>query len=66
MKSKEKKFIVTKDLDTAYLLKKTGFTLVNYNDGVFCFLNDEEKVAINKNTFATHKMRYTFTNKMTF
>ena len=60
------KFILTSDVDTALLLKKQGFQLVGQDGKCWYYINDEDKININKVLFTRKKVKYTFTNKMFF
>lgn len=61
-----KKFIITQDVDTALLLTKQKFQLVGQNGKVWYFLNDEDKVEINKQMFSRKSAKYHTTDKMLF
>lgn len=60
------KFIITTDVDTALLFKKEGLQLAGQNGKMWFFLNDEDKLAVNKQLFTKKKVKYTTTNKMLF
>ena len=60
------KFILTTDAESAILLKKEGFQFAGQDGKCWYFLNDEQKVEINKKFFAKKKVKYTTTNKMLF
>ena len=61
--SKNGKFILTKNEKTADELENQGFTLVNFSNGTFVFLNDSE---IRMNFSKLEKKSYAFTNNMYF
>ena len=61
--SKNGKFILTKNEKTADELEAQGFTLINFSNGTFVFLNDSE---IRMNFSKLEKKSYTFTNNMYF
>ena len=58
MKNKDDKtkamFIKTKDLETSENLKKDGFDLVDYTNGVWTFVNDLNRPL----TFENNKVTY--------
>ncbi len=60
------KFILTDDLGTAMLLKDEGFSVVGQDGKCWYFLNDEERLKINKTFFEKKKVKYTTTNKLLF
>ena len=61
--SKNGKFIITKDENTAMQLEMQGFEMINFQDGVYTFLNDGE---VRMNFGKLEKGKYKFTNKMNF
>lgn len=61
--SKKSKFILTKNEKTADELENQGFTLINFSNGTFVFLNDSD---IRMNFSKLEKKSYTFTNNMYF
>ena len=62
----DKKFLVTSDADTAILLTKQKFQLVGQDGKVWYFLNDLDKVEINKALFSRKHAKYTTTDKILF
>lgn len=60
------KFLITQDVDTALLFKKQGFKLAGQDGKTWYFVNDEDRVEMNKSLFARKKVKYTTTNKMFF
>ena len=52
--SKKAMFIKTKDLETSENLKKDGFDLVDYTNGVWTFINDLDRPL----TFENNKVTY--------
>lgn len=59
MKNKNNKamFIKTQDLETSESLKKCGFELINYTDGIWTFVNDSNRPL----TFDNNKIAYSNT-----
>ena len=59
MKNKNNKamFIKTQDLETSENLKKCGFELINYTDGIWTFVNDSNRPL----TFDNNKIAYSNT-----
>lgn len=62
MSKKNGKFIITKNENTADQLDMQGYTMINFQDGIYVFLNDCNKMNFNK----LEKGTYTFTDKMNF
>lgn len=62
----DKKFIVTTNVDTALLLTKQKFQLVGQDGKIWYFLNDTDKLNINKALFTRKHVKYTTTDKMFF
>lgn len=62
MAKKNGKFIITKNENTADQLDMQGCTMINFQDGMYVFLNDCNKMNFNK----LKKGTYTFTDKMYF
>mgnify|MGYP006389496599 CR=1 FL=1 len=60
--SKNGKFIITKDENTADQLEMQGCTMINFQNGVYVFLNDCEKMNFSK----LEKKSYKITNNMHF
>lgn len=61
--SKNGKFIITKNEETASQLDMQGFEMISFRDGMYTFLNDGNiKMSFNK----LEKGTYKFTNKMNF
>ena len=60
--SKNGKFIITKDEKTADQLEMQGCTMINFQDGVYVFLNDCAKMNFSK----LEKKSYKITNNMNF
>ena len=52
--NKKAMFIKTKDLETSENLKKDGFDLVDYTNGVWTFVNDLNRPL----TFENNKLTY--------
>lgn len=59
-------FIITQDVDTAMLLTKQNFKLVGQDGKTWYFINDEERIEMNKKLFAKKHAKYATTNKMLF
>lgn len=55
----EKRFIVTSNEDTAFLLEQSGFNLITKQDGKFYFVNNNKIVCTNLKDIA-------YTNILTF
>lgn len=63
MSKKNGKFIVTSNDETADALESQGFTLINYSNGTYVYLNESPmKVNFNK----LEKGTYAFTNTLHF
>ena len=60
--SKNGKFIITKDEKTADQLEMQGCTMINFQDGIYVFLNDCAKMNFSK----LEKKSYKITNNMNF
>ena len=60
------KFIMTEDPTTAIVLKHNGMKLIGQDGTVWYFVRDDEKLEINKKTFAKKKCKFVFTNRLLF